>query len=90
MRISVVGAGYVGLVSAVCFADRGYDVILSTEDSEKARLINEAKPPFHETDLDAILEKTVHSGKLRAILGREDAVLDSDITFIAVGTPSRA
>lgn len=89
MRLSVIGAGYVGLVSAVCFSDRGYDVTLSTEDSEKARTINQGVPPFHETDLEETLRRVIDSGKLRATLGREDAILNSDITFIAVGTPSR-
>ena len=51
MRISVIGAGYVGLASAACFADRSYEVILSTENPEKAKEINRAIPPFHKTDV---------------------------------------
>lgn len=90
MMLSVIGAGYVGLVSAVCFADQGYEVILSTEDPERAKLINQAVSPFYETGLEESLKKVLDSGKLRVILGREDAVLNSDVTFIAVGTPSRA
>jgi len=90
MRISVIGAGYVGLVSAICFADRGYEVTLSTENPEKAKLIGQGIPPFHETGLEEVLRRTVSSGKLRATLGREDAVLNSDVTFVAVGTPSRS
>jgi len=89
MRISVIGAGYVGLVSAVCFADRGYEVTLSTEDPEKAKQINRAIPPFHETGLDQTLKRALDSGRMRATVGREEAVLNSDVTFIAVGTPSR-
>jgi UDP-glucose 6-dehydrogenase len=53
-RISVIGAGYVGLVS---FAEMGYDVILSTEDSHKAKLIQEAIAPFYETDLEPTLRR---------------------------------
>ena len=90
MIVSVVGAGYVGLASAVCLADRGYEVILSTEDSERARLINQALSPFYEVDLKETLKRAVSAGKLRATVGREEAVLRSDITFVAVGTPSRA
>jgi len=89
VRLSVIGAGYVGLVSAVCFADRGHEVILSSEDSEKVRLINQAITPFYETGLEESLKRTLHSGKLQVTLGREDAVINSDITFVAVGTPSR-
>jgi UDPglucose 6-dehydrogenase len=90
MRLSVVGAGYVGLVSAVCFADRGYQVTLSDQDSEKVSLVNQGVPPFYETGLEEILKRSVRSEKLRATLETADAVLDSDITFVAVGTPSRA
>jgi len=90
MKLSAIGAGYVGLVSAVCFADQGYEVILSTEDPEKARLISQGVAPFYETGLEGTLKKVLDSGKLRVTLGREDAVLNSDVTFIAVGTPSRA
>jgi UDPglucose 6-dehydrogenase len=90
MRLSVVGAGYVGLVSAVCFADRGYEVILADQDSEKVSLVNQGVPPFYETGLEEILKRSVRSGKLRATVETKDAVLESDITFVAVGTPSRA
>jgi len=89
MRLSVIGAGYVGLVSAVCLANRGYEVILSTEDPQKAKLINQGMPPFHEIGLEESLKRALDSGKLQVTLGREDAVINSDITFVAVGTPSR-
>jgi len=90
MRVSVVGAGYVGLVSAVCFADRGYQVTLSDQDSEKVSLVNQGVPPFYEAGLEDILKRSVRSVKLQATVQTRDAVLDSDITFVAVGTPSRA
>ena len=51
MRISIIGAGHVGLVSAACFAERGYDVILSDHDIEKVKLVKQAIPPFHEEGL---------------------------------------
>lgn len=90
MRLSVVGAGYVGLVSAVCFADRGYQVTLSDQDSEKVSLVNRGVPPFYEAGLEEILKRSVRSGKLRATVETRDVMLDSDITFVAVGTPSTA
>jgi UDPglucose 6-dehydrogenase len=89
MRISVVGTGYVGLCTAVCLADTGYQVIASTHDKEKVTMINKGIPPFYEPQLEEILRRTVESGGLRAVHGREKAVLDSDVTFVTVGTPSR-
>jgi UDPglucose 6-dehydrogenase len=89
MRISVAGTGYVGLCTAVCFADNGYQAIASSHDKEKVTMINEGIPPFYEPQLEEILRRTVESGGLRAVHGREEAVLNSDITFITVGTPSR-
>ena len=88
MRISIVGAGYVGLVAAACFANGGLEVLLSTNDPKKIEMINNGKAPFFEPKLDGLLKKAVKSGKLRATKTRAEAVLDSDVTFICVGTPS--
>ena len=90
MKISVVGTGYVGLCTAVCFAEKGYRAIASSHDEEKVSMINEGIPPFYEPQLEEILGRTVRNGSLRAVHDREKAVLDSDVTFITVGTPSRA
>jgi len=87
-KIAILGTGYVGLVAAAVFAERGFDVLASSLDKEKVNLINRGQPPFYEKDLGAIVESVVRTGKLRAVLGRREAVLDSDIFFIAVGTPS--
>ena len=89
MRISVVGTGYVGLCTAICFADNGYQAIASSHDKEKVAMINKSIPPFYEPQLEEILRRTVENGGLRAVHGREEAVLDSDVTFVTVGTPSR-
>jgi len=86
--IGILGTGYVGLVAAAVFADRGFSVITSSHDQDKVDLINRGQAPFFEVDLDALVERTVKNGTLRAIMGREEAVLKSDIIFIAVGTPS--
>jgi len=89
-RISVMGIGYVGLCTAVGFASKGYEVIASTHDAEKAAKINKGIPPFYEPDLQELLEKTVRDGYLRCLLNQpEQAVLETDMTFIAVGTPSK-
>jgi UDPglucose 6-dehydrogenase len=86
--IAILGTGYVGLVAAAVFADRGFSVLTSTQDAKKVKQINEGKAPFFEIDLDPLVEGTVKKGLLRAVQGRQEAVLESDILFIAVGTPS--
>ncbi|MCP4668570.1 MAG: GDP-mannose dehydrogenase, partial [Deltaproteobacteria bacterium] len=87
-KIAILGTGYVGLVAAAVFADRGFQVLASTQDAGKVKQINEGKAPFFEKDLDPLVETTVKEGFLRAVQGRHEAVLESDILFIAVGTPS--
>ncbi len=89
-NISVLGIGYVGLCTAVGFASKGYNVIASTHDAEKAAKINQGIPPFHEPSLQNLLEKTVQNGYLKCLIDQtEKAVLETDLTFNAVGTPSR-
>jgi len=88
-RISVVGTGYVGLCTAVGFASRGYEVITSTYDAEKVNLINKGIPPFYEPGLEEMLKKSVKENYLKCVFGRREAVLNTEITFIAVGTPSQ-
>ena len=89
-KISVLGIGYVGLCTAVGFASKGYNVVASTHDAEKAAKINKGIPPFHEPNLQNMLEEAVQSGHLKCLINEtEKAVLETDLTFNAVGTPSR-
>ena len=88
-KISVIGGGHVGLVSAVCFANSGYDVILCERDIEKTEHIRTARPPFFEPSLEVLLKKTIDVGRLRVSTRIRDAVSDSEITFVAVETPSK-
>jgi len=88
-RISVVGTGYVGLCTSVGFAMKGFKVITSTHNQEKANNINKGTSPFYEPGLERMLKKAVSAGHLKCVVGREEAVLETDITFIAVGTPSQ-
>ncbi|MEM3556251.1 MAG: UDP-glucose/GDP-mannose dehydrogenase family protein [Candidatus Micrarchaeia archaeon] len=88
MKISVIGAGYVGVVAAACFAERGFKTLISTNDPRKVELVNEGKAPFFEPNLDRLIKKNVKSGMLKATKTRVEAVLNSDVTFICVGTPS--
>jgi len=87
--ISIVGTGYVGLCTAVGFASRGYKVVASTHDPEKAELINKGIPPFFEYGLEEILQKVVKKGYLKCVLDRKEAVLNTGITIISVSTPSQ-
>lgn len=86
MRISVIGTGYVGIVSGACFSEIGHDCVCVDVDQDKVDRINRGQAPIHENGLDELLQR--HVGKrLRATTDLRAAVLDSEITFIAVGTP---
>ena len=86
MRISVIGTGYVGLVSGTCFAEIGHDCTCVDIDSGKVDRINRGEPPIHENGLEPILKRHIGT-RLRATTNLRAAVRDSEITFIAVGTP---
>jgi len=86
MKISIIGTGYVGLVSGVCLAEKGHDVVCVDLDPAKVDQINAGHSPIHEKGLDELLSK--HCGvRFRATTDLRAAVLDSDISMIAVGTP---
>jgi UDPglucose 6-dehydrogenase len=87
MKVSIVGTGYVGLVTGVCLAEQGHSVVCIDVDQRKVDMINAARPPIHEIGLPELLQR--HAGhNLRASSDLEKEVIDSDITFIAVGTPA--
>jgi len=88
MRISVFGMGYVGVVSGTCLAQLGHDVVGVDINAAKVRLLNEGRSPIVEKGLDDLLVQAVQAGKLRATTDAAEAVLNSDISFISVGTPS--
>lgn len=89
-RISFVGMGRVGLCTAVCFASKGYKTILSTHDGTKAEMVRSGVSPFYEPHAEQLLQKAIREGHLDVSLERDKAVLNSEITFITVGTPSKA
>jgi UDPglucose 6-dehydrogenase len=84
--LSILGVGYVGLVTGVCFADKGHDVTCIDLDPDKVDSINGGKSPIFERGLDELLTRNIGK-KLRATLAAREAILASDMTFIAVGTP---
>lgn len=85
--ICVFGLGYVGCVTAACFANAGFNVIGVDVNEEKVDLLNAGKSPIVEPGLEELIGKMVASGRLRATLSCEDAVSNSDAAFICVGTP---
>ncbi len=87
MNITVIGTGYVGLVTGACFAKLGHSVTCVDIDEEKVRKINAGIPPIYEEGLEEILVD--HKDRLRATTDHRSAVERSDVTFICVGTPSR-
>lgn len=90
-KISVIGVGYVGLCTAVGFASKGYTVIASDNVAEKAAKINRGVPPFHEPGLQSMLEEALKNGRLKCLINQtREAVFDTDLTFVAVGTPSNS
>jgi UDPglucose 6-dehydrogenase len=86
MKVSIIGTGYVGLVTGVCLSEKGHDVICVDVDDEKVGKINQAIPPIHERGLEELLRKNI-GVRLKATTDLHHAVLDSEITLIAVGTP---
>ena len=86
MKISVVGTGYVGLVCAVCFAEKGHNVVCVDIDADKIRMINDGRSPIHEDGLSALLKSNIGKS-LIASTDLVAAINSTEITLIAVGTP---
>ncbi len=86
MKLSIIGAGYVGLVTGACLADKGEDVTCVDIDPARVECLNRGQSPIFEEGLDLLLRKNV-GGRLRATGDLEAAVAESDLTMIAVGTP---
>ena len=89
MRIAMIGTGYVGLVSGVCFSDFGHDVICVDKDPAKIDLLNEGEVPIYEPGLDLLMAKNVEAGRLSFTTDLASAVDGAEAVFIAVGTPTR-
>ncbi len=87
MKITVVGTGYVGLVSGTCLAEVGNHVLCLDLDVEKIRILNEGGIPIYEPGLEAMVRRNVEAGRLQFTTSVEDAVKHGTIQFIAVGTP---
>src|SRR4051812_24111246 len=87
MRIAVVGTGYVGLVAGVCFADSGHSVVCVDVDEEKIAQLRKGHSPIYEPGLEELLEKNTAAERLTFSTDLAAAVKQSEVVFIAVGTP---
>lgn len=89
MKLAVIGTGYVGLVSGVCFSDLGNEVVCVDKLKNKIEMLNRGEVPIYEPGLKELIEKNKNGGRLHFTTDLIGAVQQADIVFIAVGTPSR-
>lgn len=89
MRIAMIGTGYVGLVSGVCFSDFGHDVVCVDKADQKIQMLQSGEVPIYEPGLDVLMAKNVAAGRLSFSTDLAAAVDGADAVFIAVGTPTR-
>ena len=89
MKLCMIGTGYVGLVSGVCFADLGNNVICVDKDTKKIDLLSKGKIPIYEPGLTELVNKNYKNKRLRFSKDLKKSIKDSDIIFICVGTPTK-
>jgi UDPglucose 6-dehydrogenase len=89
MKITMIGSGYVGLVSGACFSDFGHDVVCVDKDAAKIEALQAGRMPIYEPGLDQLVATNVAAGRLTFTTDLATAVAGADAIFIAVGTPSR-
>ncbi|MCB5295695.1 MAG: UDP-glucose 6-dehydrogenase, partial [Candidatus Cloacimonetes bacterium] len=87
MKLAVIGSGYVGLTSGACFADMGNNVICVDKDTRKIEMLNHGEIPIYEPGLESMVQRNREAGRLSFTTDLKQAVRDSHVLFIAVGTP---
>src|SRR5688572_20847542 len=87
MKLTIIGTGYVGLVTGTCFAEMGHQVICVDKDTEKVKLLQSGGMPIYEPGLEELVKRNVAAGRLRFTHSTQDGVENSDVIFIAVPTP---
>src|SRR2546422_10735494 len=90
MKFTIIGTGYVGLVTGTCFAEIGHQVICVDNDAQKVELMQKGWMPIYEPGLDELVRKNVADGRLRFTTCTAEGVEKSDVVFIAVPTPPMA
>ncbi|MBB5693055.1 3-hydroxyacyl-CoA dehydrogenase NAD-binding domain-containing protein, partial [Muricoccus pecuniae] len=89
MRVAMIGAGYVGLVSGACFAEFGVDVCVVDTEVSKVEALRAGRIPIYEPGLDKLVAENVRDGRLSFTTDLAEAMEGADAVFLAVGTPSR-
>ena len=89
MKLCMIGTGYVGLVSGVCFSDLGNDVICVDRDKNKINNLKKGIIPIYEPGLEELVLKNYNNGRLKFSANLKEAIKKSDIIFICVGTPTK-
>lgn len=87
MQLTIVGTGYVGLVSGVCFAEMGNDVVCVDVNAEKVKRLREGKSPIYEPGLDLLLERNIKEERIRFTTSLEEGMQDAQVIFLALPTP---
>ena len=86
-RLAIIGTGYVGLTTGVCFAHLGHDVVCADIDAQKVAKLSRGEVPIVEHRLDELLAEGLRKGNLRFVVGAAAAVADAEIVFLCVPTP---
>jgi len=90
MKLTIIGTGYVGLVTGTCFAEAGHQVVCVDNDPEKVKLLQAGGMPIYEPGLAELVQRNVEKCRLHFTQSTQEGVQRSDVVFIAVPTPAQA